>query len=240
MPFIISGTNVRDKAKQLAFILYKDEPKQLVFSDKPDRYWVAIPDGGVELPEDDVVNLQGSIKWMCYDPYAHSTTEDKFTFSDTATTQTIVSDLANKVAGNLTVPHTIYQGYEGISVAMAAPSAYKTEITQPLYAQLNSRNGGSAKLASQANETFGTGVTADDIRNGEPGFVDGVSFDGDTFTIGGWYATNESSNKPYRFIILTDDNWQNEYGRVKVEASPRPDIGRYYPNVANSKMAGFF
>lgn len=232
-----SNSRYREIFYQLNSILSGSEHK-ISFLDQPDIYFIGtledadIPDGGSN-------EIVSTFTIYCADPYAHSTTEDKFTFSDTATTQIIVSDLANKVAGNLTVPHTIYQGYEGISVAMAAPSAYKTEITQPLYAQLNSRNGGSAKLASQAKETFGTGITADDILNGEPGFVDGVSFDGDTFTIGGWYATNESANKPYRFIILTDDNWQNEYGRVKVEASPRPDIGRYYPNVANSKMAGF-
>lgn len=211
---------------------------KISFLDAPDKYFVGsvedpdIPDGGRLL-------VVSSFTIWCGDPYAYATTPDVFSFDNKDSIQTVTSDLSGKVVGNLSVPHTVYSGTEPVTVAMAKPDSYTQEVSQTEYAQMGSRDNKPATLTAKAVHQFSTGPTADDKKNGEWGAIDSVTFNGDEFTISGWHATNESTHMPYRFIILTDDDWTHEFYRIKVDGNDRADVGNYLPQIANSATSGF-
>lgn len=140
-PFVISGGDLTEKAKEMSRILYSDTVKKLVFSDKPDRYWTAIPNGGIEIPYDDVEYLAGEIKWLCYDPYAYSMREDEFKFNDKAETADITLDLSGKVFGDLNSnPNSIW-GAEWKEIESRPPSSFWWEWEQSNYAKVTKQDG---------------------------------------------------------------------------------------------------
>lgn len=70
MPFRMRG-NIAEKRQKLAQILNVKETKELIFSDKPDRRFMAIAKGDISLTEsNDIVN--GTIEWIIPDGYAES------------------------------------------------------------------------------------------------------------------------------------------------------------------------
>lgn len=164
-PFVISGGDLTKKAKEMSRILYSDTVKKLVFSDKPDRYWKAIPDGGIEIPYDDVEYLAGSIKWLCYDPYAYSVREDEFKFNDKAETADITLDLSGKVFGDLNSnPNSIW-GAEWKEIESRPPSSFWWEWEQSNYAKVTKQDGVSGSYTRPDSEEHRQAMIANNSFN---------------------------------------------------------------------------
>ncbi|WP_461240647.1 distal tail protein Dit [Paucilactobacillus sp. N302-9] len=141
MPFIIDGGDVRKKARQIAQILYTKEPKKLIFSDHMDRYWLAIPEGEISLPEDDSVNLTGTIKWVCYEPFSYAMQEDEFTLDNEEKTENFVIDFKGKIKNDLTSnPNSIW-GAEDKENESRTPDSFWWEWYQNSYAVVQQEDG---------------------------------------------------------------------------------------------------
>lgn len=243
VPFIIDETNIRNKATELARILFVKEPKQLIFSDQPDRYWMAMPDTStIPYSEDDVLNVEGTLKFICYDPFAYAVNVD--TFEHDSDEQKIVaqSDFNGKVAGNTSpVPHVIYQGKEPNTVAMTPPSGYSSEISTNLYAALKSVDQQSASVQSTVERKTAITQSVFPLANDSagPAYLDEFSLQGTNINIRGWFAWEGYATHPYNYIIITDDDWRNEYARVKVTLQDSPDVDKVYTNFNNSKKCRF-
>lgn len=141
MPFIIDGGDVRKKARQIAQILYTKEPKKLIFSDHMDRYWLAIPEGEISLPEDDSVNLTGTIKWVCYEPFSYAMQEDEFTLSNEEKVENFVIDFKGKIKDDLTSnPNSIW-GAEDKENESRTPDSFWWEWYQHSYTVIQQEDG---------------------------------------------------------------------------------------------------
>lgn len=68
------------KRRELAGILNVNEPKELIFGDEPDKFYMAIPDGNINLEELAHIG-RSSIKWIVPDGVAHSVEYSSFTTS---------------------------------------------------------------------------------------------------------------------------------------------------------------
>ncbi|HZK23814.1 MAG TPA: distal tail protein Dit [Oscillospiraceae bacterium] len=67
--FLLS--EMREKVREIAGILNTDEEKQLIFSDEPDKYYMAILNGDTRLKE--IVSVgEGMLTFLCPDPLAYS------------------------------------------------------------------------------------------------------------------------------------------------------------------------
>lgn len=140
MPFIISG-DLRSKMSQIAQLLHTTETKKLIFSDRPERYYMAIPEGEIELPEKDVVDLTGTIKWICYDPYAYSVREDEFSFADEAETIDLTLDYAGKIFGDTSLNPNAIMGAQWHEIESRDPSSFWWEWEQINYAKVTKQDG---------------------------------------------------------------------------------------------------
>lgn len=100
----------RNAFSQLGAWLTVDEPKQLILPDTPDRYYLAIPDGSLDLER----GIGGEISQLTFklvDPIAYSTTEETvvvpsgssatFTVGGTAPTCPRVSAMATRNSTSL-------------------------------------------------------------------------------------------------------------------------------------------
>jgi predicted phage tail component-like protein len=76
MPFSFVD-NVIEKRRKLAKILNVDEPKKLVFSDEPDKYYYAVPTGDIEF-DDKKIYADGKIIWNIPDGVAHAVDAKEF------------------------------------------------------------------------------------------------------------------------------------------------------------------
>lgn len=62
-------------------------------------------------------------------------------------------------------------------------------------------------------------------------YLDSVNFNGGALNISGWFGSDKSGNKPYRYIIITSKDYKHEYGRVRVNPGNRPDVPKVYPKL---------
>lgn len=69
-----STEDLQLKKRRLAGILSVDKPVKLIFSDEPDKYYLAEVDGATDIEQILGVGL-GTITFMCADPFAYSVTE---------------------------------------------------------------------------------------------------------------------------------------------------------------------
>ena len=65
-----------------------------------------------------------------------------------------------------------------------------------------------------------------------------VSF-GKQLHVAGWFASDLSIGKPYRFIILFDAAANRELQRAKVDPVARPDVAKAQPGIYGSGQSGF-
>lgn len=65
-----------------------------------------------------------------------------------------------------------------------------------------------------------------------------VSF-GKQLHVAGWFASDLSIGKPYRFIILFDAAANRELQRVKVDSATRPDVAKAQPAIYGAGQSGF-
>lgn len=155
MPFIIAGGNLQEKAVKVSSLLYTNEPKKLIFSDRSDRYWNAIPEGNITIPEEETDSLQGTIKWLCYDPYAYDMREDEFEFSDTAQAVSLSLDYRTKIQGDLASNPNMIYGAEWHAIENRAPDSFWWEWEQYNYNQVQMLDGitGSYQRTAIDNST---------------------------------------------------------------------------------------
>lgn len=71
------------------------------------------------------------------------------------------------------------------------------------------------------------------------GSLDSVTFNQDNFTVNGWFASDRAQGKTNAFVIITNDKVTEEYGRVKVNVTSRPDVAKTYPDIPNGNQSGF-
>ncbi|HQD87005.1 MAG TPA: phage tail family protein, partial [Bacillota bacterium] len=69
----LPATNKRTQLRQIAAWLNQSEVKQLIFSDEPDKFYLARPSAMVN-PEEVGNRVWLDIVWVCPDPYAYSLT----------------------------------------------------------------------------------------------------------------------------------------------------------------------
>lgn len=67
-----------EKKRELAGILNVKEPQKLWFSNEPEKYYLAVPDGNFEV-DDDMHISKGTINWLVVDGLAHASEEKTFT-----------------------------------------------------------------------------------------------------------------------------------------------------------------
>ncbi|WP_288635443.1 GH25 family lysozyme [uncultured Limosilactobacillus sp.] len=65
-----------------------------------------------------------------------------------------------------------------------------------------------------------------------------VSF-GKQLHVAGWFASDLSIGKPYRFIILFDAAANRELQRVKADSAARPDVAKAQPAIYGAGQSGF-
>ncbi|WP_321389003.1 distal tail protein Dit [uncultured Enterococcus sp.] len=82
MPFVLRYDLI-SKRRELAKILDVKEPKKLVFGDEPDKYYMAIPSGDINVDENYFLG-KGTITWIIPDAAAHSNIIKSFPLTKTA------------------------------------------------------------------------------------------------------------------------------------------------------------
>ena len=83
MPFAIKG-DINTKYDEISKALSVSDPKELTFSNIPDRMFYAIPKGDFEFTEVNKTSGIGTITWLIPDGLAHSTTEKTFRAAENA------------------------------------------------------------------------------------------------------------------------------------------------------------
>lgn len=114
IPFIISGGDVKAKFDQVRQALHVFTPKQLIISDKPDRYWLAKPKGGPTVKRDDEVYITGTISFECTFPYAQSFTQTEYTFKSGQQIQ-INNEGTEPTTANFDIVNASDNGFIGIA-----------------------------------------------------------------------------------------------------------------------------
>lgn len=84
-----------------------------------------------------------------------------------------------------------------------------------------------------------TGVFTMEEKVTSGGNLDSVRFDGNKLIVSGWFASAQAQGKPYAFAILTNEQGSQEYGRVQVNITSRPDVAKAYPDIPNATNSGF-
>ena len=99
--FMLKPSNITmmDAQNVLLSHLNQDEPKRLIFTDEPDIYFNAVYSDYKVTEEHDKVR-SGTIEFVCYDPFKHSTSTK--TYTATSTDGTLTADVINN--GNVAVP----------------------------------------------------------------------------------------------------------------------------------------
>lgn len=116
MPFAIKG-DINTKYDEISKVLRVSEPKELIFSNIPDRMFYAIPKGDFEFTEVNKTSGIGTITWLVPDGLAHSTTEKTFEASansDGVLEATIVNNGTVSVPVSYEITHNHENGFIGI------------------------------------------------------------------------------------------------------------------------------
>ena len=116
MPFAIKG-DINTKYDEISKVLRVSEPKELIFSNIPDRMFYAIPKGDFEFTEVNKTSGIGTITWLVPDGLAHSTTEKIFEASansDGVLEATVVNNGTVSVPVSYEITHNHENGFIGI------------------------------------------------------------------------------------------------------------------------------
>lgn len=111
-------TRDRNSVKhQLASIFNQSEPKKLLFSDEPDKYYLALVVDEIQMQEASIKRSYGTITFLIPDGVAHSTTYKKVT-DYTESDGKMIFNIVNK--GNvealpiISIKHNAENGYVGL------------------------------------------------------------------------------------------------------------------------------
>ncbi|HEM4893980.1 TPA: phage tail family protein [Streptococcus suis] len=115
--FTLKGTNLESVKHELAGVFRTDEVARLIFSDEPDKYYLALVTGEIEPDNIRSWYQKGEIEFLIPDGVAHSTAYKRFD-NPREENGKLVFDLVNN--GNvpappiITVKHNSENGYIGI------------------------------------------------------------------------------------------------------------------------------
>ena len=116
MPFAIKG-DINTKYDDISKALSVSDPKELTFSNIPDRMFYAIPKGDFEFTEVNKTSGIGTITWLIPDGLAHSTTEKTFQASENVSgvlEATITNSGTESVPVSYDITHNHENGFIGI------------------------------------------------------------------------------------------------------------------------------
>ena len=110
--------------------------------------------------------------------------------------------------------------------------------TSAVYAAASTALNENTNVASAANTQQTTAYDQND--HGNYAYLDSVKVnDNDQVQISGWNATNESSDKPYHYVIAYDNTTKSEISRTQVtNPVSRPDVQKAH-NVYGASQSGF-
>ena len=155
--FMIVNTDLNAVRRALASMLDVEAPAQLVFSDEPNYYWMAVPDGKVDLEEILKVGT-GSIDFLCPKPWAYKTGESEFILTPNQTKLTAINNGSAPTSPKFTVNFASDCGFVGITSPqgviqlgnMISPDSVAVPSSEKL---INSTFSGTANT-SWAKNTF--------------------------------------------------------------------------------------
>lgn len=116
MPFAIKG-DINTKYDEISKALSVSDPKELIFSNIPDRMFYAIPKGDFEFTEVNKTSGIGTITWLIPDGLAHSTTEKTFQAAENASgvlEATVTNAGTESVPVSYDIVHNHENGFIGI------------------------------------------------------------------------------------------------------------------------------
>ena len=116
MPFAIKG-DINTKYDEISKALSVSDPKELTFSNIPDRMFYAIPKGDFEFTEVNKTSGIGTITWLIPDGLAHSTTEKTFQAAENASgilEATVTNAGTESVPVSYDIVHNHENGFIGI------------------------------------------------------------------------------------------------------------------------------
>jgi predicted phage tail component-like protein len=112
--FMVVNADLNAVRRALASMLDVEEPAQLVFSDEPTFYWMAVPDGEVNLEEILKVGT-GTINFLCPKPWAYKTGESQFILTPGQTKLTVTNNGSAPTSPKFTVNFSADCGFVGIT-----------------------------------------------------------------------------------------------------------------------------
>lgn len=116
MPFAIKG-DINTKYDEISKALSVSDPKELTFSNIPDRMFYAIPKGDFEFTEVNKTSGIGTITWLIPDGLAHSTTEKTFQAIENTSgilEATVTNSGTESVPVSYDITHNHENGFIGI------------------------------------------------------------------------------------------------------------------------------
>lgn len=116
MPFAIKG-DINAKYDEISKALSVSDPKELTFSNIPDRMFYAIPKGDFKFTEVNKTSGIGTITWLIPDGLAHSTTEKTFRAAENASgvmEATVTNSGTESVPVSYDIVHNHENGFIGI------------------------------------------------------------------------------------------------------------------------------
>lgn len=242
MPFILRY-DLNVKRRELAKILGTLTPQRLVFSDEPDKYYMAIPDNRIDLEE--IVFLgKGQIDWIVPDGVAYSTEERQFHALDN--TLSIENNGSHKSPASFTADFTEDTDYLGL-------------LTDKKIIQLGTVEDTDASTMAESTVIFNESITGTSNRNWSEN-VARIRHTPDTSALSGrvsWksnsvevsdFGSGEGWHGPSVTRFLGDDaieNWEATFrvGLKRASSNPkREQVGLLEGNILdadNNFIAGF-
>lgn len=83
----------QQKKRELAGILNVKNPQKLIFTNEPDKYYLAVPDGSFEVDDEEQIS-KGTINWLVVDGLSHAVDEKTFV-NPTPANRIFKTDFAN-------------------------------------------------------------------------------------------------------------------------------------------------
>ncbi|MEK4150960.1 distal tail protein Dit [Carnobacterium sp. FSL E2-0243] len=160
MPFTIKH-NLIEKRRALASILNVSEPKKLIFSDEPDKYYLAVPEGVTDLTENNFLG-NGEINWVIPDGVAYAAEEKTFK-NEPETTKVIVSDFNTppKVAGSIVENANLFKRNSSTTVPLPSSGSW-AENAQTHYDAVKKLDGATA-IFTYSNGGIAAGLISFDV-----------------------------------------------------------------------------
>ena len=183
--FTIWSSDRNNVKRQLAKIFKVDSPKKLIFSDEPNKYYLAIKSGKIEMREDAMKRSTGTITFYIEDGVAHSTTYKSYenpTVSGNKLTFKINNEGSENAYPIITIKHNSENGYIGVvNTTGAMEIGNKEEVDGEIAEKnitLHENKGGDfsdwidgTKNYENSNKIVNTRMTSDKAYGGRLGIL---------------------------------------------------------------------